>query len=753
MKNIFKLIIAIVLLNATYCYAGINSFIITVKSDNAGGSLNTQFTIPTFGAGYNYNVDCNNDGTFEGTALTGDYTCDFIPFGGAGTYQVRMRGNQAGFEGFPRIYFNNTGDRLKVLNIDQWGINPWKSMRAAFQGTSNMTVTAMDVPNLSQVGDIRLMFSAASMANPDTSMWDTSNITNMAAMFQNATSATPNVSNWDVSMVSNMGFLFAGATNANPNLSQWDFNNATDMTTMLGGSAISTTNYDNMLVNINKTTGLTNIVLNNVPTKRCSTQAQQAHDALILAGWTINDLGICDASDPINDFVIIVKTDNVGLTGSEMFNINVNTSVNYTLNYNVDCNDDGTDEITATTDDYICDYSATGLNTGAGEYTIRIKDNSIDRRGFIAFSHLGGDGNSDAKKIISLEQWGTSKWVSTSAMFQGAENMLINATDIPDFSEVTTMQSMFKGCSLAKPNTKYWDTHNVLHMGSMFHTASVANPDTSLWDTSKVTNMGSMFTSAFLANPDTSGWDTAQVTSMATMFAYAAVANPDTSGWDTANVEFILHMFIGAQSANPDTSNWNTAKITSMRQMFQGAISATPNTSSWDISMVTNMEGMFAGVILPTAVYDDILISFNNSNPNFGLTFSGGNSKYCAVAAHDNLMNAATGHGWIITDGGLCDDFIFKNSFEDVIVFKAAQKQFIYDFAEVSLNLDPNPLLIARGVDKQNNTVIKIYLRKNVGQLQIRKDTLEINSNRQSQWVIGKWQNADNNKLTQIFWK
>ena len=54
-----------------------DDFVITVKTDNPGTSADTQFTIPTTGGGYNYNVDCDNDGTDEVTGATGNYTCDY----------------------------------------------------------------------------------------------------------------------------------------------------------------------------------------------------------------------------------------------------------------------------------------------------------------------------------------------------------------------------------------------------------------------------------------------------------------------------------------------------------------------------------------------------------------------------------------------------------------------------------------------------------------------------------------------------
>ena len=90
-----------------------NDFVITVKTDNTstGSSTSTQFTIPTTGTGYNYNVDCDNDGVNEATAQTGDYTCNYAA---AGTYTVRIKDNTGLGTGFPRIYFNNGGDRLKL---------------------------------------------------------------------------------------------------------------------------------------------------------------------------------------------------------------------------------------------------------------------------------------------------------------------------------------------------------------------------------------------------------------------------------------------------------------------------------------------------------------------------------------------------------------------------------------------------------------------------------------------------------------
>ena len=98
-----------------------DDFVITVKTDNTGTSANDAFTIPTTGTGYDYNVDCNDDGTDEATGVSGDYTCDYSALGGAGTYTIRIKDHAGDGTGFPRIYFNNGGDKDKLLTIEQWG--------------------------------------------------------------------------------------------------------------------------------------------------------------------------------------------------------------------------------------------------------------------------------------------------------------------------------------------------------------------------------------------------------------------------------------------------------------------------------------------------------------------------------------------------------------------------------------------------------------------------------------------------------
>ena len=86
-------------------------FVFTVDTRKSG-SPDTQFVIPIRGGGYNYTIDCNNDGTVEAAAQTGSYTCSYAT---PGVYTIRIGGV------FPEFYLNNSGDKLKMISIDQWG--------------------------------------------------------------------------------------------------------------------------------------------------------------------------------------------------------------------------------------------------------------------------------------------------------------------------------------------------------------------------------------------------------------------------------------------------------------------------------------------------------------------------------------------------------------------------------------------------------------------------------------------------------
>jgi len=212
-----------------------DDFVITIKTDNTGSSNDNQFIIPTTGSGYNYNVDCNNDGINEATGVTGNYTCTYAT---SGTYTIRIKRNDGGatgtaWDGFPRIYFHNSGDKDKILSVNQWGKAKWTSMAFAFYGCSKLNSAsvvggtgepywATDAPNLSNVTSLNQMFHEASTFNQPVNNWDTHTITNMRAVFRNDNSFNQPLNNWNTANVTTMYEMFYGAKAFNQPIGNWN---------------------------------------------------------------------------------------------------------------------------------------------------------------------------------------------------------------------------------------------------------------------------------------------------------------------------------------------------------------------------------------------------------------------------------------------------------------------------------------------------------------------------------------------------
>ena len=83
---------------------------------------------------------------------------------------------------FPAIFFNNTGDRLKITRILSWVATQWQSMEDAFRGCENFNFDAFDSLNLSQVTSLKIIFRACTTFNGIVSNWNLSTITNISEL-------------------------------------------------------------------------------------------------------------------------------------------------------------------------------------------------------------------------------------------------------------------------------------------------------------------------------------------------------------------------------------------------------------------------------------------------------------------------------------------------------------------------------------------------------------------------------------------
>ncbi|MFK8011995.1 MAG: BspA family leucine-rich repeat surface protein [Marinicellaceae bacterium] len=557
-----------------------DEFVTVWKTDHPGVSSSTSITIPTIGLGYLYDVDWDGDGSFDEFGLTESVTHDY---GVAGEYVVRIRGD------FPRIYFDNSGDKEKIISIVQWGTGQWLTFLNAFYGAKNLVNNADDVPNLTQVTTMRAMFRNCEQITTGTGNWDwqTDTIENMSSAFTNIGSLNFNIGNWNVESVSNFNNIFVNTT-------------------------FSSDIYDQLLTGWNQQSLMPSQTIDMGTAQYCSQEAQLARVNMSNNDlWTIIDGGLCDAAY----FTTTWKTDNPG--GSNSTSITIPTDSG-TYNYQVDWNGDGdfndAEEIIPYTGNATHDYGV------AGTYTINIKG---------TFPQIEMSFSGEEEKILSVEQWGTNRWASMRNAFRGASNLIVNAQDTPNLSQATSLSYMFDGAkNLGTGNGNWqWDTHTIKFMNGMFKNASsfnkdigswntsqvlnmeemfkgwfsdlmIFNQEIGSWDTSQVTDMNSMFEYSGSFNQDIGNWNTSQVTDMSNMFKDAGVFNQNIGGWETSMVQDMSNMFDSAEVFNQDISGWDTSKVQDMRSMFSSAGSFNQDIGNWNTLLVTDMSSMFRNATL-----------------------------------------------------------------------------------------------------------------------------------------------------------
>lgn len=197
-------------------------FVTTWKTDNPGMSEDNQIQIP--GLGTNYNISWEEVGNTSNNGSTTGSGTTTITFPSAGTYSVSIT---PGSGTFTAIRFDLSGERQKILSVDQWGDVVWSTLNGAFNGCFFLDCNALDVPNLSHVTSLEKMFMDCWNLNGPANMgdWDIENVTNLSRMFQDATIFNQDIGNWNVENVTSISNMFRGATNFNQNIGNWNTKN------------------------------------------------------------------------------------------------------------------------------------------------------------------------------------------------------------------------------------------------------------------------------------------------------------------------------------------------------------------------------------------------------------------------------------------------------------------------------------------------------------------------------------------------
>ncbi|MDH3326437.1 MAG: BspA family leucine-rich repeat surface protein [Gammaproteobacteria bacterium] len=284
-----------------------------------------------------------------------------------------------------------------------------------------------------------------------------------------------------------------------------------------------------------------------------------------------------------NPFITTWKTDNPGVTDDNQIMISTRkgnySSAELDYDYIVDWGDGSLDY--NVTDDITHTYTTPGI------YTV-----SINGRFPSTYSRL----DSDREKMLTIEQWGTNKWLTMNCAFCKYVNLTSNATDSPDLSLVTDMTAMFWGAAAFNQDMSTWDVSSINNISWMFADATSFNGDLSNWNVSSVTDMNHMFVGAASFNQNIENWNVSSVTSMSEMFNGATSFDQNIGSWDVSSVTRMTKMFNSATSFNQNIENWDVSSVTNMSKMFNSATSFNQNISRWDVSSVTDMSYMFYGV-------------------------------------------------------------------------------------------------------------------------------------------------------------
>jgi surface protein len=645
------------------------SFITTWKTDNPGTSNATSITIPTMGGGYNYDVDWNDDGVFEEIGITGNVTHDF---GAVGTYTIRIQGT------FPRIFFNDSGDKSKILSVDNWGTNPWASMIDAFYGCNNLVINATDTPNLasvtatfrmfrgasslgggtgnwnwdvSNVTDMSLMFGEATAFNGDISGWNTSNVTGMLGMFADAISFNQNIGNWDVHSVNNMFIMFFNAPSFNQDISSWDVSNVVTMRGMFRFAASFNQNIGGWDVH-------------NVTTLRGMFADTSSFDQDI-SGWDVSNVAVMrfmfSRALSFNQDLGNWNTSNVTDMG---FMFRSATSFDQDISAwdvsNVTIMEFMFQDVTLSPINY--DSLLIGWNTQVLQANVNFDGGNSNYCSATAqaarANMIASDGwtITDGGRICSdafITTWktdnpGTSNATSITIPTTGAgynydvdwdndgifDEFGIMGNVTHDFTSAGTYTIGIQGTFPAIFFDNSGDKSKILSVENWG-----TNPWTSMidafWgcnnlvinaldtpDLSGVIDTFEMFSGASSLGGGTGNWnwDVSNVGAMGFMFEGATSFNQDIGGWDVGNVCCMTSMFQNATTFDQDIGGWNVSNVSAMNDMFHNATSFNQDIGGWDVSAIFEIQNMFGGA---TSFNQDLGSWDVSSVPDFDRMFTG----------------------------------------------------------------------------------------------------------------------------------
>lgn len=283
-------------------------FVTIWKTDNPGVSISNQIRLPLVAIGnYKFSVDWGDGQTdliTSGTQAEITHT-----YATPGVKTVTATGLINGFR------FNNGGDRLKILNVLQWGDLRLSTPGGSyFYGCSNLDVSATDIPDfritdyagffrgtsslvfnesinrwpMSQAVTIASMFNGSSF-NQELNLWQLYSLQSLNGTFTSST-FNKDVSMWYVSNVLDFNSTFRNGSYTHP-LATWDIRKGNNFGLFYQNRVIS--DYSNALVAWSNLPLQPNVTFHGGNSKYSAGAAATARQYIISTyNWTITDGGL-----------------------------------------------------------------------------------------------------------------------------------------------------------------------------------------------------------------------------------------------------------------------------------------------------------------------------------------------------------------------------------------------------------------------------------------------------------------------------
>ena len=271
-----------------------------VSATNFTSTWNTTLTSTGSSNVTEIKLPLESSGTYNFTVWWGDGNDDHITawdqanathnYSSSGEYNITINGTITGFR------FNNGGDKLKLIDISQWGDLNVGNSNGYFYGCSNLDVSATDTLDLTGTTTLAYAFYGCSgLTSLDTSGWNTSSVTSFYTTFYGCSGLTSlDTSGWDTSSVTSFSKAFSSCSGLTSlDTSGWNVSSLTYATDMFYGVTLNTTSYDSLLNNWASQSLQTAVPFHGGNSKySLAGEYSRNHTMIGTYSWTITDGGL-----------------------------------------------------------------------------------------------------------------------------------------------------------------------------------------------------------------------------------------------------------------------------------------------------------------------------------------------------------------------------------------------------------------------------------------------------------------------------